>query len=133
MVFQSYNLIPTLTALENVQLPLYVPGRTGQDPDRARELLDAVGLSHRLNHRPGQLSGGEQQRVAVARALVVNPPLLIADEPTGNLDTHTGEQLIELLLQLRRDFGTTMLVATHNSDVANRADRIIRLRDGQMV
>jgi putative ABC transport system ATP-binding protein len=135
MVFQSYNLIPTLTALENVQLPLLVPGRNGRTPDldRARELLVEVGLGHRLTHRPSQLSGGEQQRVAVARALVTDPPLLVADEPTGNLDSDTGSALIELLLDLRRRLGTTILVATHNDEVAARADRILRMHDGRLV
>lgn len=133
MVFQSYNLIPTLTALENVQLPLYVPGRNGHDPERAAQLLVDVGLGHRLGHRPSQLSGGEQQRVAVARALVSDPPLLVADEPTGNLDTETGAALLSLLLELRVRHGTTILVATHNNDVARLADRILRMRDGNLV
>lgn len=133
MVFQSYNLIPTLTALENVQLPLFVPGRNGHDRDRATTLLAEVGLGHRLAHRPSQLSGGEQQRVAVARALVVDPPLLVADEPTGNLDSETGAALIRLLLDLRERLGTTVLVATHNDGVARQADRVLRLRDGCLV
>jgi len=133
MVFQSYNLIPTLTALENVQLPLHVPGRTGHSLDRARELLEEVGLGHRLSHRPSQLSGGEQQRVAVARALVVDPPLLVADEPTGNLDSETGNALMDLLLDIRARLGTTILVATHNDAVAKHADRILRLRDGRLI
>jgi putative ABC transport system ATP-binding protein len=133
MVFQAYNLIPTLTALENVQLPLYVPGHNGHDPERARRLLEQVGLSHRLSHRPSQLSGGEQQRVAVARALVADPPLLIADEPTGNLDSETGATLMELLLELRHQLGTTVLLATHNDTIAERADRLLRLRDGSLV
>ena len=133
MVFQAYNLIPTLTALENVQLPLYVPGRNGHDPGRAVQLLKDVGLSHRLDHKPSQLSGGEQQRVAVARALVSDPPLLVADEPTGNLDTETGQALLSLLLELRTRHGTTMLVATHNDEIARIADRVLRLRDGLLV
>jgi putative ABC transport system ATP-binding protein len=133
MVFQSYNLIPTLTALENVQLPLYVPGRNGHDPERARQLLAEVGLEHRLSHRPSQLSGGEQQRVAVARALVAAPPLLVADEPTGNLDSETGHELMTLLLDLRTRLGTTIFIATHNDEVARLADRILRLHDGQLV
>jgi putative ABC transport system ATP-binding protein len=133
MVFQAYNLIPTLTALENVQLPLFVPGRNGHNPSRARDLLNEVGLGHRLDHRPSQLSGGEQQRVAVARALVSDPPLIVADEPTGNLDTDTGDALIHLLLDIRTRLGTTILVATHNNDVAARADRVLRMRDGQLV
>lgn len=133
MVFQAYNLIPTLTALENVQLPLYVPGHNGVRPERAEELLDEVGLGHRLSHRPSQLSGGEQQRVAVARALVADPPLLVADEPTGNLDSDTGAALMKLLVDLRTRLGTTILVATHNDAVAAEADRILRLHDGRLV
>jgi putative ABC transport system ATP-binding protein len=133
MVFQSYNLIPTLTALENVQLPLFVPGRNGRDPERARRLLAEVGLERRLSHRPSQLSGGEQQRVAVARALVADPPLLVADEPTGNLDSETGHGLMTLLLDLRTRLGTTIFIATHNDEVARLADRILRMHDGQLV
>ena len=133
MVFQSYNLIPTLTALENVQLPLFVPGRNGHNAGRSRSLLADVGLGHRLSHRPSQLSGGEQQRVAVARALVTDPPLLVADEPTGNLDSETGTALMDLLLELRARLHTTILVATHNDAIAARVDRILRLHDGQLV
>jgi putative ABC transport system ATP-binding protein len=133
MVFQAYNLIPTLTALENVQLPLFVPGRNGHDMSRARDLLNEVGLGHRLDHRPSQLSGGEQQRVAVARALVSDPPLIVADEPTGNLDTETGEALMALFLDIRSRLGTTILVATHNNDVAAHTDRVLRMRDGRLV
>jgi putative ABC transport system ATP-binding protein len=133
MVFQAYNLIPTLTALENVQLPLFVPGHNGHHPERARELLEEVGLSHRLSHRPSQLSGGEQQRVAVARALVADPPLVVADEPTGNLDSDTGAALMRLLLDLRQRLHTTMLIATHNEAIALQADRVLRLHDGQLV
>ncbi|MGI8824536.1 MAG: ABC transporter ATP-binding protein [Chloroflexota bacterium] len=133
MVFQSYNLIPTLTALENVQLPLYVPGRNGHRLDRARELLDEVGLGHRLGHRPSQLSGGEQQRVAIARALIADAPLIVADEPTGNLDSDTGHALMDLLLGLRARRGTTILLATHNDSIAAMADRTLRMRDGRLV
>jgi putative ABC transport system ATP-binding protein len=133
MVFQAYNLIPTLTALENVQLPLHIPGRDGRSMDHAAQLLEDVGLGHRLAHRPSQLSGGEQQRVAVARALVIDPPLLVADEPTGNLDSDTGAALMRLLLDLRERLGTTILVATHNDQVASVTDRILRMRDGRLV
>lgn len=133
MVFQSYNLIPTLTALEYVQLPLYVPGQRGRREDRATELLEEVGLGHRLHHRPAQLSGGEQQRVAVARALVSDPSLLVADEPTGNLDSDTGQALMELFLDIKQRLNTTILIATHNDSVAEQADRILRLRDGRLV
>ena len=132
MVFQAYNLLPTLTALENTELPLLVPGQPHRDPGRARELLGGLGLGHRLHHRPAQLSGGEQQRVAVARALITDPALLVADEPTGNLDTATGEALVEVLLEVRRDHGTTVLVATHNDALARRADRLLRVRDGML-
>ena len=132
MVFQAYNLLPTLTALENTELPLLVPGQPRRDPGRARELLGGLGLGHRLHHRPAQLSGGEQQRVAVARALITDPALLVADEPTGNLDTATGEALVEVLLEVRRDHGTTVLVATHNDALARRADRLLRVRDGML-
>lgn len=133
MVFQAYNLIPTLTALENVQLPLFVPGRGNYDSTRARRLLEDVGLGHRTGHRPSQLSGGEQQRVAVARALVTDPPLLVADEPTGNLDSETGESLMRLLLNLRQSLLTTILIATHNNDVASVSDRVLHMRDGSLV
>jgi putative ABC transport system ATP-binding protein len=132
MVFQAYNLIPTLTALENVQLPLLVPGRESRDLGRARTVLQEVGLGHRLNHQPAQLSGGEQQRVAVARALVSEPPLIIADEPTGNLDSDTGDALVDLLLDLRARHHTTILLATHNPAVAERADRILHMHDGRL-
>jgi putative ABC transport system ATP-binding protein len=132
MVFQAYNLIPTLTALENVQLPLLVPGRDGGNIERARTVLEEVGLGHRLNHQPAQLSGGEQQRVAVARALVAGPPLIIADEPTGNLDSETGDALIDLLIDLRARHHTTILVATHNLAVAERAGRTLHMRDGRL-
>jgi putative ABC transport system ATP-binding protein len=133
MVFQAYNLLPTLTALENVELPLLVPGQPRRDSGVAAELLASVGLGHRLHHRPAQLSGGEQQRVAVARALITEPALLIADEPTGNLDSATGEALIDVLLDVRRRRGTTVLVATHNDALARRADRVLRVRDGRLV
>lgn len=132
MVFQAYNLIPTLTALENVQLPLLVPGRGSPDLGRAQSVLEEVGLSHRLNHQPAQLSGGEQQRVAVARALVSEPPLIVADEPTGNLDSDTGDALIDLLLDLRERHGTTILLATHNPAVAERSDRTMHMHDGRV-
>ena len=130
MVFQAYNLLPTLSALENVELPLLVPGQRARPAGRAAELLTGLGLGHRLHHRPAQLSGGEQQRVAVARALITDPPLLVADEPTGNLDTATGDALVDILLQIREEHGTTVLVATHNDALARRADRILRVRDG---
>lgn len=132
IVFQSFNLIPTLTAQENVEVPLYVSEGAGNVAKRAREILDLVGLSDRLTHRPHQLSGGQQQRVAIARALVTHPTLLLADEPTGNLDTKTGEQVLDLFARLRRELDITILVATHDPQVANRADRLLTLVDGKL-
>src|SRR3989454_2317727 len=132
MVFQAFNLIPTLTAQENVEVPLYVGKHTGLPSERAKELLDLVGLSHRLRHRPLQLSGGEQQRVAIARAMATDPAIVIADEPTGNLDGPTGQQLLELMEVVRQVSGTTFLIATHDMDVASRADRQLRLVDGTL-
>jgi putative ABC transport system ATP-binding protein len=132
MVFQAFNLIPTLTALENVELPLSVGSHAGSATSRARAMLDLVGLSHRRNHRPGQLSGGEQQRVAIARAMATDPAIVIADEPTGNLDGATGQQLLELMEEVREVSGTTFLVGTHDMEVASRADRQLRLVDGTL-
>lgn len=134
-VFQMFHLVPTLTALENVMLPL-VPYRRGLKfrlQERARELLETVGLGDRLHHLPGQLSGGEQQRVAIARALINTPKVILADEPTGNLDSRAGAEIVALLRQLNRERGVTVLVATHNDAVAQAADRILRLRDGRLV
>lgn len=132
MVFQAFNLIPTLTAQENVEVPLYVGRHKGSPSQRARELLDLVGLSHRLAHRPNQLSGGEQQRVAIARSLATDPALIIADEPTGNLDAKNGENVLKLIASLREQTGKTFIIATHDPIVAARADRTIRLIDGQI-
>jgi putative ABC transport system ATP-binding protein len=132
IVFQGFHLVPTMTALENVAIPLELGGRRDAF-DRAREGLEAVGLGHRLLHYPGQLSGGEQQRVALARAFVVEPKLLLADEPTGNLDTSTGRVVIDLLFRLRARRGTTLLLITHDSGLAQRCDRIVRLADGRIV
>jgi putative ABC transport system ATP-binding protein len=132
MVFQAFNLIPTLTAQENVELPLSVGSHRGAASSRARALLDVVGLSHRRNHRPAQLSGGEQQRVAIARAMATDPAIVIADEPTGNLDGSTGQEVLELMEVLREVSGTTFLVATHDLGVASRADRQLRLIDGTL-
>ena len=131
-VFQSYQLIPTLTALENVLLPFEL-NVEGNGLDDARGLLDAVGLSDRMHHYPVQLSGGEQQRVALARAFVVNPPIVMADEPTGNLDSSTGHLVLDLLLERKRESKTTLVLVTHDPDVASRADRKIVLRDGLVV
>jgi len=132
MIFQAFNLIPTLTAQENVEVPLYVGKHKGSPSARARELLSLVGLEHRLNHRPNQLSGGEQQRVAIARALATDPTFVIADEPTGNLDARNGENLLRLIAELREQTGKTFLVATHDPVVASHADRTIHLVDGQV-
>jgi putative ABC transport system ATP-binding protein len=129
-VFQSYHLIPTLTAEENVLLPMELAGQDAGVRERARELLDRVGLQGRHDHYPVQLSGGEQQRVAVARAFARRPPILLADEPTGNLDTATGRLVLELLLALNREEGATLVLVTHEESVANSADRRILLRDG---
>ncbi len=130
MVFQAYNLIPTLTAQENVEVPLYVGKHKGSPSDRAKQLLDLVGLSHRLGHRPTQLSGGEQQRVAIARALATDPAIVIADEPTGNLDAKNGENVLKLIAYLRAQTGKTFIIATHDPVVASHADRAIRIVDG---
>jgi putative ABC transport system ATP-binding protein len=132
MIFQAFNLIPTLTAQENVEVPLYVGKHKCSPSTRARALLSLVGLEHRLNHRPTQLSGGEQQRVAIARALATDPTFVIADEPTGNLDARNGENLLRLISELREQTGKTFLVATHDPVVASHADRVIRLVDGQV-
>lgn len=130
-VFQSFHLIPTLTALENVSIPLELSGASGAR-ERAGALLAAVGLAGRLHHYPAQLSGGEQQRVAVARAFVCRPPILLADEPTGNLDSATGQQVVDLLLSLHRDYGTTLVLVTHDPMLASRMERVVGLRDGRI-
>ena len=131
-VFQSFQLLPSLTALENVMLPLELRGdRDAEGP--ARAILGKVGLGQRLGHYPRQLSGGEQQRVALARAFVTEPSLLFADEPTGNLDTHTGEAIIELLFALNHDAGTTLVLVTHDEHLAARCGRLLRLDSGRLV
>ena len=132
-VFQSYHLISTLTAEENVLLPMELAGAEAGSRERARELLDRVGLGGRSDHYPVQLSGGEQQRVALARAFALRPPILLADEPTGNLDSATGSAVLELLLALNREQGTTMVLVTHEQSLAESADRRIVLRDGLVV
>jgi len=133
-VFQSYHLIPTLTAEENVLLPAELAGEAGAAvAERAGFLLDAVGLSDRRDHYPVQLSGGEQQRVALARAFMRKPPVLLADEPTGNLDSANGRQVLELLLTLNRQEGATLVLVTHDRDLADHATRIITLKDGLIV
>lgn len=130
-IFQSFHLIPTLTALENVAVPLELNGDR-QAHERAAALLAAVGLFDRTGHYPVQLSGGEQQRVAVARAFACRPPILLADEPTGNLDTATGAQVVDLLLSLHRDHGTTLVLVTHEPLLAGLMERVIALRDGRI-
>jgi len=132
-VFQSFNLLPRLTAQENVALPLMFSNVPEKEREaRARALLERVGLEQRLSHRPTQLSGGEQQRVAIARALVSQPALLLADEPTGNLDTATGAEIMALLKELNQERGLTLLVVTHDAEVASFADRVVSLRDGRV-
>ncbi|HEV8642868.1 MAG TPA: ABC transporter ATP-binding protein [Methylomirabilota bacterium] len=131
-VFQSFHLIPTLTAAENVAVPLEIAG-VADAPARALELLDEVGLASRAHHYPVQLSGGEQQRAALARAVALRPKLLLADEPTGNLDSATGAQIIERLLALNRQRGSTLVFVTHDEALARHAGRIVKLRDGRVV
>ncbi len=131
-VFQSFHLIPTLTAAENVAVPLEIVGATDA-PARARALLAEVGLAARAQHYPAQLSGGEQQRVALARAVALEPPLLLADEPTGNLDSATGAQIIARLLGLNRERGSTLVIVTHDEALARHAGRVVRLRDGRVL
>jgi len=130
-VFQSFHLLPALTAEENIALPLELAGR--EDAARVREVLEQVGLGHRARHYPRQLSGGEQQRVAIARAFAANPDVLFADEPTGNLDSHTGERITELLFELNKERGTTLVPVTHDERLAHRCRRLIRLEAGHLV
>lgn len=132
IVFQNFHLVPTMTALENVALPLEFAG-SKHAFEAAREQLEAVGLGHRLEHYPGQLSGGEQQRVALARAFVTEPTILLADEPTGNLDGTTGETVMELLFDLHARKGTTLLLITHSPELAGRCERILTMTDGHIV
>lgn len=131
-VFQSFQLLDSLNALENVMLPLELEGHADAR-QRARALLERVGLGHRLSHYPRQLSGGEQQRVAIARAFVAEPAVLFADEPTGNLDSHTGERICDLLFELNRERGATLVLVTHDARLAQRCNRQIRLEAGQLV
>jgi putative ABC transport system ATP-binding protein len=131
-VFQAFQLIPTLTAQENVQVPMELRGDSGS-ASRARQLLARVGLTGREHHYPSQLSGGEQQRVALARGFSIGPKVLFADEPTGNLDARTGATIIDLMVELNRDLGTTLVLVTHDLDLAERASRTLRLADGSVV
>jgi putative ABC transport system ATP-binding protein len=129
-VFQSFNLLSRATALANVELPLRYSGLPQGRKEKARSALESVGLADRIHHRSNELSGGQQQRVAIARALVNEPAIILADEPTGNLDSKSGQEIMELLLNLNREHGTTLIIVTHAPDVAARSQRIIRIRDG---
>jgi putative ABC transport system ATP-binding protein len=134
MIFQTFNLLPTLTALENAALPLRLQGLPRRETDeRAQAMLERVGLKDRAHHRPDELSGGERQRVAIARALVFRPPILLGDEPTGNLDSATGEEILRLLDDLHGEYNNTILLVTHNDLAAAFCDRVLTLRDGQFV
>ncbi|MCD6164887.1 MAG: ABC transporter ATP-binding protein [Candidatus Odinarchaeota archaeon] len=133
-VFQFYNLIPVLTAYENVELPLLISGVPKKErEERVRRLLEMVGLEDRMNHRPDELSGGEQQRVAIARALVNNPSIILADEPTGDLDTETGLMVVQLMRKLAKEEDSTVIMVTHDPQISEIADRIIYLRDGRII
>ncbi|MHB8112218.1 MAG: ABC transporter ATP-binding protein [Bellilinea sp.] len=132
-VFQSFNLLPRATALSNVELPMRYAGVGTGRTHQAREALKSVGLDDRMNHRPPELSGGQQQRVAIARALVNNPAIIMADEPTGNLDSKSGKEIMELLLTLNRERGTTVIIVTHDPAIAAQTQRVIRLYDGLVV
>ena len=133
VVFQAFNLIPTLTAQENVEVPLYVGKHPGSPSDRAREMLGIVGLAHRLDHKPTEMSGGEQQRVAIARALGTDPAIVIMDEPTGNLDAQNSDNVLQLIHDLQERTHTTFVIATHDPTVAASAQRVIRILDGRVV
>ncbi len=133
-VFQFFNLVPTLSALENVALPIQFDDKSRFNPEkRAKELLTLVGLGHRLNHKPKELSGGEQQRVAIARSLANQPALLLGDEPTGNLDSERGQEILDLIMNLRRDMGLTVVMVTHDPKIASKADRVLPMKDGRFV
>ncbi len=133
-IFQFHHLLPEFTAVENVCIPGWIGGKNKSATEkRAKELLEKLGLSHRLNNKPGQLSGGEQQRVAVARALINNPSIIMADEPTGNLDSANANEMHQLFINLRNEFQQTFLIVTHNEELARMSDRILQMKDGRMV
>lgn len=133
-VFQFFNLVPTLSALENVMLPIQFDEKSRFNPEkRSKELLEMVGLGHRLSHKPKQLSGGEQQRVAIARALANQPALLLGDEPTGNLDSERGNEILNLIQELRQSLGLTVILVTHDPKVASRSDRVLTMQDGNFI
>jgi len=132
-VFQNFNLLSRSSALLNVELPLRYAGVTDGRKQRAIKALEAVGLGDRVNHKPTELSGGQQQRVAVARAIINNPAIIMADEPTGNLDSKSGEEIMQLLLNMNKEFGTTLIIVTHDSKISDRTQRVIRLYDGLVV
>ncbi len=133
-IFQFHHLLPEFTALENVMMPALIAGdSSSQTEQKAKQLLSKVGLSHREHHKPSELSGGEQQRIAIARALINSPQLIIADEPTGNLDTANAEAILSIIQDIRREFGLTFVVATHSTEVASLAERILRMRDGEII
>ena len=133
IIFQAYNLIPSLNAIQNVKAPLYAGKNklsSKEIDQRAKELLNMVGLSHRETHKPGELSGGEQQRVAIARALINKPKILVADEPTGNLDAKTGKEILDLMQKVSKEMHLTIIMATHNNEIAKLADRVVKISDG---
>lgn len=133
-IFQSYNLVPTLTALQNVELPLIFSGIPKNDRlTKVQDMLKTVGLQDRVNHRPTEMSGGEQQRVAVARALINNPAIILGDEPTGNLDSKTGEEIMDLLTWMNKNNGLTVVMVTHDAEKARYADRVVHIKDGRII